>query len=48
MAFLKVNIKILLNYFIGYWYEEGYIKTCSREYTNRNFNRLIHLTNDAV
>ena len=33
----------------GYIYEEGYLRTCSREYDLSQFeNRLIHLTNDAV
>ena len=33
----------------GYWYEEGYIRTASKEFTTKNLkNRAIHLTNDAV
>ena len=33
----------------GYWYEEGYVRTTSKEYTLKNLdNKLIHLTNDAV
>ena len=33
----------------AYWYEEGYIRTTSKEFTLKNLkNRLIHLTNDAV
>ena len=33
----------------GYWYSDGYLRTCSREYTTKNDkNRMIHLTNDAV
>ena len=33
----------------GYWYEEGYIRTASREFTLKNVdNRIIHLTNDAI
>lgn len=33
----------------GYFYEEGYIRTSSKEYTLKNLaNRAIHLTNDAV
>ena len=32
-----------------YWYEEGYIRTASKEFTIKNLkNRMIHLTNDAV
>lgn len=35
--------------FQGYWYTDGYLRTCSREYNTKNEkNRLIHLTNDAV
>jgi hypothetical protein len=33
----------------GYFYSDGYLRTCSREYNVKNVsNRLIHLTNDAV
>ena len=33
----------------GYWYEDGYIRTASKEFTLKNVeNKLIHLTNDAV
>jgi hypothetical protein len=33
----------------AYWYEEGYIRTSSKEFTLKNLkNRFIHLTNDAV
>lgn len=33
----------------GYWYQEGYIRTSSKEFTLKNItNKLIHLTNDAV
>jgi tubulin--tyrosine ligase len=33
----------------GYFYEDGYIRTSSKEYTLQNISsKLIHLTNDAV
>ncbi len=33
----------------GYWYNEGYFRTSSKEFNLKNVtNRLIHLTNDAV
>ncbi len=33
----------------GYWYREGYIRTCSKEFSLRSLeNRAVHLTNDAV
>lgn len=33
----------------GYWYEEGYARTTSKQYTLKNLdNKLIHLTNDAI
>jgi len=33
----------------GYWYEEGYLRTSSKEFNLKNVtNRMIHLTNDAV
>lgn len=33
----------------GYFYQDGYLRTCSREYNIKNEkNRLVHLTNDAV
>ena len=35
--------------FKGYWYEEGYIRTSSVEFTLKDCeNNYIHLTNDAV
>lgn len=41
--------RLLINLLIGYWYQDGYIRTCSKEFTLKNLgNRLIHLTNDAV
>jgi tubulin---tyrosine ligase len=35
----------------GYWYQEGYIRTSSYEYSLKKDQlekKLIHLTNDAV
>ena len=33
----------------GYWYRDGYIRTCSREFSIKNTqNKFIHLTNDAI
>ena len=33
----------------GYWYNDGYIRTASKEYSLKNLeNKLIHLTNDAI
>ena len=33
----------------GYWYEDGYARTTSKEYSLKNLeNRLVHLTNDAI
>ena len=33
----------------GYWYQDGYIRTASKEFNMKNLaNRVIHLTNDAV
>lgn len=32
----------------GYWYEVGYIRTSSYEYTVKNSFTSVHLTNDAV
>lgn len=39
-----------INGFIkGYYYEEGYIRTSSKEYSLKNLNKKdIHLTNDAI
>ena len=35
--------------FKGYWYEEGYIRTSSTEFTLHDVsNAHTHLTNDAV
>ena len=33
----------------AYWYQDGYIRTSSTEYSLHNLqNKMIHLTNDAV
>jgi hypothetical protein len=32
----------------GYWYTEGYIRTSGYEFDITNFEREVHLTNDAV
>ena len=33
----------------GFYYEEGYLRTSCREYSNQNLsNKLVHLTNDAI
>lgn len=33
----------------GYFYQDGYLRTSSKEFTLQNLsNRMIHLTNDAV
>lgn len=32
----------------GYWYELGYIRTTSFEYSIKNSLSSVHLTNDAV
>jgi tubulin monoglycylase TTLL3/8 len=35
--------------FKGYWYEEGYLRTTSIEYSTKNCKDLYtHLTNDAI
>ncbi len=37
------------DYLRGYLYEEGYLRTCCKEYDLAQVdNRFIHLTNDAV
>jgi hypothetical protein len=35
-------------YLKGYFYEDGYIRTSSYEYTSHSNDIYIHLTNDAV
>ena len=35
-------------YIKGYWYETGYIRTTSYEYTVKNSYNSVHLTNDSV
>lgn len=33
----------------GYFYDEGYLRTSSREFSINNLsNKLVHLTNDAI
>ena len=42
MTSINGNVKV-------YCYEEGYLRTSSREYNIHDLsNKLIHLTNDAV
>lgn len=43
MMITSINGKIK-----GYWYELGYIRTTSYEYSTKNGLSSIHLTNDAV
>jgi tubulin--tyrosine ligase len=39
----------LLGKIKAYWYEEGYVRTSSKEFSMHNLgNRMVHLTNDAV
>ncbi len=32
----------------AYWYKEGYLRTCSKEFSYDPSNLFGHLTNDAV
>jgi len=32
----------------GYFYHDGYLRTSSKEFSLKNSNRFVHLTNDAV
>ena len=33
----------------GYWYQDGYIRTASKDFNMKNLaNKVIHLTNDSV
>ncbi|EGR34749.1 tubulin-tyrosine ligase family protein, putative [Ichthyophthirius multifiliis] len=33
----------------GYWYQEGYLRTSSKEFNLKNLeNKFVHLTNDAI
>ena len=32
----------------GYNYTDGYLRTSGKEYNLKNFNKFVHLTNDAV
>lgn len=32
----------------GYLYNEGYLRTSSKQFSLDNFDKYIHLTNDAV
>ena len=42
MASINGNLK-------GYYYDEGYLRTSSREFSINNLsNKLVHLTNDAI
>lgn len=48
MVTKKVKNKKLY-FFLAYWYQEGYIRTSSIEFSIKNLsNKMVHLTNDAV
>ena len=43
------RVKVLSLYLLAYWYQEGYIRTSSFEFSIKNLsNKMVHLTNDAV
>ena len=49
MDFKNVMNLNSINFFIGFWYSEGYIRTSSKEFSLKNLgNKMVHLTNDAV
>ena len=31
-----------------WFYREGYVRTCSKEYTTKTTDKFVHLTNDAI
>ena len=33
---------------MGFTYDDGYLRTSAKEFNLKNFNKFIHLTNDAV
>jgi len=33
---------------MGFTYDDGYLRTSGKEFNLKNFNKFIHLTNDAV
>lgn len=44
-----IIITSLNGYQKGFWYQDGYIRTASKEFNMKNLNnKFIHLTNDAV
>ena len=32
----------------AYWYKDGYIRTACKKFTLKNFDKFVHLTNDAI
>ena len=50
MEYIKVKISCFNIYnLLGYWYQEGYLRTSSKEFNLKNIaNKQIHLTNDAI
>lgn len=44
-----IMISCINGNFKGYWYEEGYLRTSSYEFSTKNYrDPQIHLTNDAI
>lgn len=41
-------VTLVNNKMRGYLYEEGYVRTCSRQFSFDNFSKYVHLTNDAI
>jgi hypothetical protein len=42
-------ITVINGNYCGYWYDEGYLRTCSKEFSLKNCaNTYVHLTNDAI
>ena len=43
-----IMITCVNGYVKGYWYQDGYVRTTSSEYSLKSNTCKVHLTNDAV
>jgi hypothetical protein len=32
----------------AYWYQEGYLRTSTKEFSLKNMSKSVHLTNEAI
>ena len=43
-----IRVWVLWNGQQAWWYQQGYVRTASKQFTLKNTNKYVHLTNDAI